>query len=67
MTIKTAVITCPDCGTQARENMPDDACQHFYLCTGCRHMVSPRRSDCCVFCSYADAICPPRQMEGEPP
>jgi hypothetical protein len=31
-----SVITCPLCGTQARENMPENACQHFYRCTGCR-------------------------------
>ncbi len=23
----------------------------------------PKKGDCCVFCSYADTKCPPRQME----
>ena len=41
--------------------MPENACQHFYRCTGCGGMLEPKPGDCCVFCSYADAICPPRQ------
>ena len=61
MAITTGVITCPDCGTRARAIMPEDACQHFYRCTGCGQVLSPRDGDCCVFCSYSEVVCPPRQ------
>jgi len=58
-----SVITCPACATTARETMPQHACQHFYRCTGCGEMLKPRDGDCCVFCSYADTPCPPKQGE----
>ncbi len=58
-----ATISCPLCATQSRETMPVNACQHFYRCTGCGEMLQPKRGDCCIFCSYADKACPPRQAE----
>jgi hypothetical protein len=62
MSTKTeATITCPLCATQARETMPENACQHLYRCTGCGELLKPNPGDCCVFCSYADTVCPPRQ------
>jgi LSD1 subclass zinc finger protein len=42
--------------------MPTDACQYFYRCDGCRTMLKPLPGDCCVFCSYADMTCPPKQI-----
>ncbi len=57
-----ATITCPACGTHAREAMPTNACQHFYPCTGCGEMLKPMPGDCCVFCSYSDSACPPKQL-----
>jgi hypothetical protein len=60
--LSEAIITCPVCGKQARETMPENACQHGYVCTGCREMLTPKPGDCCVFCSYADAPCPPQQV-----
>jgi hypothetical protein len=57
-----ATITCPLCGTQAREQMPVDACVRYYRCTGCTETLKPRGQDCCVFCSYADLRCPPEQV-----
>ncbi len=30
-----SVITCPHCATAKAEAMPTDACQFFYVCTGC--------------------------------
>jgi len=56
-----AIITCPICGTRAQETMPHDACQYFYICTGCGEKLRPKAGDCCVFCSYADTVCPPKQ------
>lgn len=54
-------ITCPLCGTGKTETMPVDACWFFYRCTGCGEVLKPRSGDCCVFCSYGDTVCPPKQ------
>ena len=59
--ILAATITCPICSTQHLEQMPNDACQFFYICTGCGTRLRPKAGDCCVFCSYADVPCPPKQ------
>jgi len=58
-----ATITCPLCATRARETMPANACRRFYRCTGCGEMLRPKPGDCCVFCSYADNVCPPTRAE----
>jgi hypothetical protein len=60
-----AVITCPLCGTQACEAMPENACQHFYRCTSCGETLRPLDDDCCVFCSYSDQACPPKRAVPE--
>jgi hypothetical protein len=59
--IEESVITCPHCGTQKRERMPTDACQFFYVCSGCGARLKPKPGDCCVFCSYGTVPCPPIQ------
>ena len=59
--VTEATIRCPQCGHQALERMPENACLYFYLCTGCGERLKPKPGDCCVFCSYADALCPPKQ------
>ena len=41
--------------------MPIGACQWFYDCKGCGAVLRPKVGDCCVFCSYGDAKCPPMQ------
>jgi len=61
MPVLEAVIRCPWCGTRSPEVMPEDACQHLYRCSGCGEVLSPREGDCCVFCSYSDQVCPPKQ------
>ncbi|MGH3026636.1 MAG: GDCCVxC domain-containing (seleno)protein [Gaiellaceae bacterium] len=61
MTVLVATITCPSCGTSHVEEMPTDACRFFYDCTGCGTVLRPKPGDCCVFCSYGDAPCPPVQ------
>jgi len=43
--------------------MPTDACLHCYACTACHGMLRPKLGDCCVFCSYGSAKCPPRQQQ----
>jgi hypothetical protein len=56
-----STITCPRCGHQATETMPTDACVYIYQCKSCGHTMKPKRGDCCVFCSYGSAPCPPIQ------
>ncbi len=59
--VTEATITCPRCGARARQEMPTNACQRVYVCSGCGARLTPKPGDCCVFCSYADTVCPPRQ------
>ena len=61
---RTSVLTCPACGAEAEETMPEDACQFFYECTSCGTLLKPKQGDCCVFCSYGSVPCPPVQAEG---
>ena len=61
--IEQSVITCPGCGAAKTERMPTDACQIVYECTGCGMILRPKPGDCCVFCSYGSAPCPPIQAE----
>ena len=55
-------LTCPHCGHQADEIMPEDHCLYFYDCVGCGRCLKPKTGDCCVFCSYGTLPCPPIQM-----
>lgn len=59
-----STLTCPQCGHQATEIMPTDACQYFYDCQGCSTVLRPKPGDCCVYCSYGDVPCPPIQEGG---
>ena len=58
-------LTCPSCGFAEDMEMPIDACQIFHECSGCKTSLSPKLGDCCIFCSYADVRCPPKQIEEE--
>ncbi|MES9845764.1 MAG: GDCCVxC domain-containing (seleno)protein [Candidatus Sedimenticola sp. PURPLELP] len=58
-----STITCPHCNTCRNEQMPTDACQWYYECTGCGKLLRPKPGDCCVFCSYGSVPCPPKQLE----
>lgn len=58
-----STLTCPDCGHQAIETMPIDACQFFYECSSCGVLLRPKPGDCCVFCSYGSVACPPIQQQ----
>lgn len=62
--ITRSIITCPECGKRAEEEMPLDACQFFYECTGCGKLLRPKPGDCCVFCSFGTVKCPPMQGTG---
>ena len=64
-----SVLTCPGCGHQSQETMPEDACLFFYDCPNCGQRLKPKAGDCCVFCSYGTVKCPPIQLRsgcGEP-
>lgn len=56
-----STITCPQCGAEATETMPEDACRYVYECASCHANLTPKPGDCCVFCSYGSVICPPQQ------
>jgi len=57
-----STLTCPECRATKTETMPTDACQYFYECTSCGTLLKPKQGDCCVFCSYGSAPCPPVQQ-----
>ena len=57
-------ITCPKCDHNQVEVMPTNACQFFYECKGCKEVLSPKKGDCCVYCSYGTVKCPPIQESG---
>ncbi len=64
MTIKReAKLICPVCAVEHVETMPMDYCQFFYECSACHARLRPKAEDCCVYCSYADTPCPPKQAE----
>lgn len=58
-----AILTCPKCNKAQTVKMPTDACQYFYKCIHCGELLKPNEGDCCVFCSFADTKCPPKQIE----
>lgn len=57
-----ATLTCPECGHMTDETMPTNACQFFFECSSCSTVIRPKQGDCCVFCSYSSAKCPPMQQ-----
>jgi hypothetical protein len=58
-----SLLTCLNCGHQKSEEMPVNSCQYFYECENCKAYLKPLAGDCCVFCSYGTAPCPPVQLE----
>lgn len=56
-----STLTCPECGHVKTETMPTEFCHWFYECEECRKVLRPLPGDCCVFCSYGTAKCPPMQ------
>ncbi len=61
--ITVSTLTCPRCGHQSLEAMPDDACHFFFGCPLCGSVLKPKPGDCCVYCSYGSVPCPPIQRE----
>lgn len=56
-------LRCPECGDSEKLEMPTDQCVFFHTCSGCGATLKPIPGDCCVFCSYGDATCPPKASE----
>ena len=56
--VLSSVLTCPQCGSAKREDMPVDACQFFYECESCKTLLRPKPGDCCVYCSFGSVKCP---------
>lgn len=54
-------ITCPTCGFKKVESLPTDKCVLKYTCTKCQTILSNKKGDCCVFCSYGNHKCPSKQ------
>ena len=59
-----SIITCPFCGFQKEEVMPNNACVYRYECSSCKKVFNPKEEDCCVFCSYGTQKCPPKYCNG---
>ena len=38
-----STIVCPACGHRESEIIPEDACQYFYQCKGCRVVLKPKK------------------------
>lgn len=59
----TWIITCPLCWHKENENIPSNECMYFYECKSCKEIIKSKKWDCCVFCSYWDIECIPKQKE----
>ncbi len=56
-----STINCPYCFHEKDEKMPMDTCTFFYECEKCKVILKPNVGDCCVFCSFGNKKCPPKQ------
>jgi len=56
------IIICPECGHKEEEKIPNDKCMYFYECKKCKKTLKALPWDCCVFCSYSDTKCVPKQL-----
>lgn len=56
-------LTCPECGYVEVLDIPSDYCLIRHLCGRCGVTLKPKRGDCCIFCSYGDIQCVPKQLE----
>ncbi len=64
----TSRVTCPACGDQRVQVMPEVSCLLAYTCPACGEVLRPAEGDCCIFCTYGSVPCPviqvQRQVEG---
>lgn len=57
-----STLTCPKCVNKSKNLMPTNACQFLFDCPSCGALLSPKKGDCCVYCSFGDVKCPPIQL-----
>jgi len=57
-----AIMTCPHCGASYEVEMPTEFRQIMMLCPKCGKKITPMEGEDCIFCSYADKKCPPKQL-----
>ena len=50
-------VTCPECKSIQKMEIPTNMCIPFYKCEGCEKVISAKEG-CCVFCDYGDKACP---------
>lgn len=60
---ETSEITCPECGHKEIEELPTEVCQIKYTCKKCGTELTPKKGDCCVYCTYGTHKCPSMQDE----
>lgn len=56
-------LTCPFCSFREVLEIPPDYCLFFHRCSNCNMLMKSAPGDCCVFCSYGDTLCMPKQQE----
>jgi rubredoxin len=57
-----SVVRCPKCGFEKLERMPADFCLIRYECSNCGFIMTTKKGDCCIFCSYGSVPCQPEQI-----
>ncbi len=62
-----STLTCPHCGHSYTETMPTDVCRWQSRCPACQQTLRALPGDCCIYCSYGDVPCPPRQRTSAGP
>jgi hypothetical protein len=61
---RISTLICPACAFRETLTMPEDACVIRHACASCGAEIQAKPGDCCVFCSYGDVACPPKQRGG---
>jgi hypothetical protein len=56
-----STVHCPLCGHKEKIMMPRYASKSYYQCQRCKIVFEAKGDRCCIFCSYGDVQCPPRQ------
>ena len=58
-----SLVTCPSCGDQREQRMPEFSCLPVYTCPVCQTVLRPAAGDCCIFCTYGSVPCPAIQEQ----
>jgi hypothetical protein len=59
----SSLVTCPVCGDQRVQPIPEFSCLLSYTCPVCSTVLRPAAADCCIFCTYGSVPCPAIQEE----